>query len=236
MDDIALLNQVKPFDILTVSETWLNPDISDSEVSLPVYTLARHDRSEKRGGGTAIFIRDGIPYKHRTDLIDSTAETCWIEINRPKCKKLFVCCAYTPPDYSCDSFVDHLNISLAKLPPETEVIALGDFNVNFLVKRGDPAQRPKQKLQRFAEMNDLNQLINTRISDQTRTAIDLIFVNNNHRIVESGTIASTISDHCIVYCTMKSGVPKAPPKTLEFEYRSYPTYDKNNFARDLGAI
>lgn len=118
MDDIVLLNQVKPFDIFMVSDTWLNPDISDSEVSLPGYTLARHDRSEKHGGGTAIFIRDGIPYKHRTDLTDSTAETCWIEINRPKCKKLFVCCAYRPPAYCCDSFVDHLNVSLAKLPPK----------------------------------------------------------------------------------------------------------------------
>ena len=26
-------------------------------------------------------------------------ETCWIEINRVKCKKLYVCCVYRPPDY-----------------------------------------------------------------------------------------------------------------------------------------
>ena len=31
-----------------------------------------------------------------------------------------------------------------------------------------------------------------------RTAIDLVFVNNTHRIVESGVIHSAISDHSIV--------------------------------------
>ena len=104
MDDITLLIQDKSFDTFTVSETWLNPAILDSEVNLSGYTLVRHDRSNKRGGGTAIFIRDGIPYKHRTDLSDCNAETCWIEVNRAKCKKLFVCCAYRPPGYCCDSF------------------------------------------------------------------------------------------------------------------------------------
>jgi hypothetical protein len=61
-----------------------------------------------------------------------------------------------------------------------------------------------------------------------------VFVNNNHRIVESGVIPSAISDHCIVYCTMKSGVPRAPPKSIE--YRSYRTYNKTYFVCDLSAI
>ena len=56
-------------------------------------------------------------------------------------------------------------------------------------------------------------------------------MNNTHRIVESGVIHSAISDHSIVYCTMKSGVPKAPPKTIE--YRSYRKYDKSSFIKDL---
>ena len=85
----------------------------------------------------------------------------------------------------------------------------------------------------FAIANDLEQLINspTRICEQTRTAIDLVFVNNTHRIVESGVIHSTISDHSIVYCTVESVVPKAPPNTIE--YRSHCKYDKSSFIKDL---
>ena len=236
MDEIRLLIQSKPFDIFTVSETWLTPSILDSEVSLSGYTLVRQDRNYKRGGGTAIFVRDGIPYKHRTDLSDEKVETCWVEINRAKCKKMFVCCAYRAPDFCCDSFIDHLNASLAKLPVDSQIALLGDFNADFLSKKKDSTYNLKQKLQRFARINDLEQLIGapTRVCSQSSTAIDLVFVNNNHRVVESGVIPSTISDHHIVYCTIKSGVPKAAPKTIE--YRSYRTYDKKSFVRDLKAI
>ena len=56
-------------------------------------------------------------------------------------------------------------------------------------------------------------------------------MNNTHRIVESGVIHSTISDHSIVYCTVESVVPKAPPNTIE--YRSHCKYDKSSFIKDL---
>ena len=84
----------------------------------------------------------------------------------------------------------------------------------FLDKKNDASFKLNRQLRQFAIANDLEQLINspTRICEQTRTATDLVFVNNTHRIVESGVIHSAISDHSIVHCTMKSGVPKAPPK------------------------
>ena len=50
-------------------------------------------------------------------------------------------------------------------------------------------------------------------------------------MVESGVIHSAIRDHSIVYCTMRSGVLKAPLKTIE--YRSYRKYDKSSFIKDV---
>ena len=44
-------------------------------------------------------------------------------------------------------------------------------------------------------------------------------------------IPCAISDHSIIYCTVKSGVRRAPPKIIE--HRSYRTYDKNAFIKDL---
>ena len=93
--------------------------------------------------------------------------------------------------------------------------------------------KKKRQQRQFAIANDLEQLINspTRICEQKRTAIDLVFVNNTHRIVDNGVIHSAISDHSFVYCTMKSGVPKHLPKSIE--YRSYRKYDKSSFIKDL---
>ena len=56
----------------------------------------------------------------------------------------------------------------------------------------------------------------TGITDTSRTLIDLIFVNNDHRIVKSGVIPVALSD---VFCILKAGVfIKAQPRL--FEYRS----------------
>ena len=44
LDKVLLLVQESPFDILTISETWLNHSISDSEVSLSGYSIVRRDR------------------------------------------------------------------------------------------------------------------------------------------------------------------------------------------------
>ena len=48
MDDIRMLINVK----FTISETWLNTSIADSEIEIPGYKFARKDR----GGGTLVFV------------------------------------------------------------------------------------------------------------------------------------------------------------------------------------
>ena len=90
IDDVRSFIDKNPFDIFTISESWLNSCISDSDISLSGYILVRQDRKDKRGDGTATYVRDGIPYTHRPDLSIGGNETCWVVINRVKCKKLFV--------------------------------------------------------------------------------------------------------------------------------------------------
>ncbi|CAB4028489.1 Hypothetical predicted protein [Paramuricea clavata] len=47
IDVLRLEMKDKPFDIFSASETWLKPDISDSEVALPGYSIIRMDRQNK---------------------------------------------------------------------------------------------------------------------------------------------------------------------------------------------
>ena len=81
--------------------------------------------------------------------------------------------------------------------------------------------------------NSLSQIIckPTRVTENSSTTIDLIFANNTHRIVQSDVLQSSISDHSIVFCTLKGGVKKFPPKLLE--YRCFKNYNKEAFLRDL---
>ena len=92
LNSIRLLLRDQPFDIFTISETWLNPAITDQELLIPGYTILRQDRSRNLGGGIAVYIRDGIPYRQHDDFTENQKiESCWIEITRPKTKKLFIC-------------------------------------------------------------------------------------------------------------------------------------------------
>ena len=232
-DSLKLLLKDKPFDILTISETWLNPNITDNEITIPGYTFARQDRDGRPGGGTLALVRDGIPYRTRTDMLSGNIESCVIEVTRPKTKRIFIFTVYRAPDRPLDSFIDDLNHTLAAFPSEAEVILLGDFNVNYLAKKTDPSHPSKQKLIRLADVHNLEQLIDqpTRITETSSTAIDLFFVNNNHRIVESGVLHVHLSDHSLIYCTVKAGVPRAPGRVIEF--RSYKHYSKQLFLNDL---
>ena len=45
MDDVKLIADDENIDVFTISETWLNSNISDDEVSIPDYQLFRRDRT-----------------------------------------------------------------------------------------------------------------------------------------------------------------------------------------------
>lgn len=92
IDSVKLLMDSKPFDTLTVSETWLSNTILTTEITLPGYICIRKDRNTgTRGGGVAIFLREGIMFTHREDL-ENENECTLIEVNRPKCKPMNMRC------------------------------------------------------------------------------------------------------------------------------------------------
>ena len=224
IDSLKLLLNEKPFDIFTISETWLNSYITDGEISIPGYTFSRNDWNGRSGGGTLALVRDGIPYKIRTDLLSSNIESTVIEITRPKCKSLFIFTIYKAPDQLLESLTEELDAALSSISLEAEVILLGNFNVNFLATKNYASRTLKRKLLSFTSMYNLEQLIDkpTRITENSSTLIDLLFANNNHRIVSSGVLHVNLSDHSLIYCVIKAGVRRAPGRVIE--YRSYKTY------------
>ena len=94
---------------------------------------------------------------------------------------------------------------------------LGDLNADMMASSKLP-KRDKQELLNFSRAYNFTQLIKepTRITDTSRTMIDLVFANNEHRIVKSGITT------------------KAKPRILE--YRSYKNFDPTLFNDDLRNI
>ena len=90
-----------------------------------------------------------------------------------------------------------------------------------------------QILHNFMRSLDFSQIITelTRITEQSKSLIDVILVNNQHRIVDSGVVSLSVSDHSLIYCVLKARVPKATPRTIE--YRSFKGFDENALSQDL---
>ena len=61
-------------DLILLCETWLNKQTPS--ISVPGYNLIRKDQTKKVGGGVVILIKQGIKYKERRDLSDSTELEC----------------------------------------------------------------------------------------------------------------------------------------------------------------
>ena len=156
----------------------------------------------------------------------------WIEINRPKGKPLLLAATYKPLNVKKANFIDSLRDSFAKTDLEKNgSVLMGDSNIDQLRKRS-ASRLPKS----FASENDMKQLINelTRITEYSKILIDLLFTNREHKIVQSGIIHTTLSDHSLVVCVVKGGAPKLPPR--KFEHRSFKNDNKMEFVNDLSQV
>ena len=74
-----------------------------------------------------------------------------------------------------------------------DLIILGDMNVDLLLKPAYGCKLNMQILHNFMrslETLDLSQIITEpiRISEQSKSLIDVILVNNQHRVVDSGVV------------------------------------------------
>ena len=121
---------------------------------------------------------------------------------------------------------------MPNIPDPAQLVLLGDFNVNYSESKGGE----KRKLARVVALHNLEQFITepTRITARSSTLLDFLFCNTSQRVVDHGIIHLASSDHSLVYCVLKAGVTKAPPRTIECQ--SYKSFNTNAFNQDLASV
>ena len=69
LDEFRILMHNNPFDIMCLTETWLNATDTNDELHIDGYNIIRTDRQDvHRGGGTAIYYNTNIKARQRTDI------------------------------------------------------------------------------------------------------------------------------------------------------------------------
>ncbi len=208
LDDLLLFNTGKNFDILTLSETWLDGSITDDQLKLDGYNLIRKDRN-RHGGGVAVFIRNDIHFKVCEEYSNDSYEVIWLHVYFGSKKVLFGT-VYVPPESSSDqslnftqyleSVVDRNSQSLA-LP----VIITGDFNAKSRQWFQDQSYNVMgSKLYDFVQNNNMVQLISdpTRITPTGSSLLDLIITDSPAKVKSYGVESPLyLCDHCPIWAT-----------------------------------
>ena len=137
------------YDIITLSETWLNSKCSNNALHLSGYQdPIRKDREDDTGyGGVLVWVSDSIAAKRRKEFEVPNLEALWLEI-RTKNNKFLLCTIYRPPNtwYKFwDLFQESVN--LAKESNIHYLVLAGDLNA-------DPNSAPGLRLQEFIEANN----------------------------------------------------------------------------------
>ena len=231
-DEFKILMNDNPFDVICLNETWLNSSWTDSELELNGYNFIRHDRNDsQRGGGTAIYYSSKLLARQRTDLIHPDIKATWLEILLPNRKKLLICSIYRPPNMIYNNFKVCFESILEKTSTEgTELLLFGDLNCDMLPRKLSADARD---LRQLFNVYQVIQLIKspTRVTSNSSTLIDLALATDVGKIVASGVLQCSISDHSLIYLVRRARKPRNTFRNIQF--RNLKTYSAERFVADL---
>lgn len=204
---------------ICLTETWIKPEHKDLMI-FPGYTLAAsYCRSEHKGGGASILLKEGLQFKERPDIadlsIDGAVECCGVEI-----KPDILLVAMYRPDRHADTFFDQLDKLLCKLKSKSNkhIIIAGDFNLN----KFHNSPNYQRLINTMLELN-LHQIIDvpTRETSNTATCIDFIF--SNYRNFNVYVEDQGLSDHKSLQYIFKQNID-----LLQNVYTVKRHFSKNN--------
>ena len=237
----ALLSYLQPnFDIIALSETWLNS--SDIEPTLSGYKLFRADKKVGLGGGVLFFVKDKFSAKitpiSRSDSLLSF-ELLPIVVSTDDFQYLCLL-IYKPPH---TNFID-FNKQFETLLEETAALGfkencaiLGDFNIDLLKCNID--NNSQNFLDIIHSYNFLPSIIKpTRITEHSATIIDNIFIKSQFDMIKSGLLYENISYHLPIFAFIPFKCESYNTKTTPALYETRPLTNSSliKFKYQLGNL
>ena len=189
-------------------------------MELPLFTLPNYQPifskiRSKRGGGVAIYVKDGI----RCNL---TNECSFLTVSAIFSDKTFhFTCVYNPPDENKIQFIDTISEFIRDKNLPNHIIG-GDFNIDLL-KMDSISDYFSNELS-MIDYKLASPLLPTRKTSTTASCIDHIFTNCSYKT--SKIIEISVSDHFALDVVVDSAASKKP---LTTQIRSLHLVKHDNF-------
>ena len=222
------------FDIFTVSETWADLSVSDASLEISGYQLFRQDRGQhKAGGGLCTYAKSNLKItvlENLSSACDDDFQQLWLRVQCRKYKSFLICNTYRPPQTPTTCFESLANSLTDALLLDLNVVILGDLNCNLLAPDSETTS-----LQTLISTFNLHQLVKkpTRITETTKSLIDVILTTNTDIVSLSDVLACSVSDHHLVYLVLTLKTPRLKPSYVT---RSYANYNAKQFSEDLSLV
>ena len=175
---------LRKFDVVSLTETWLNPDVATSELELGLagYTVFRRDRCGRIGGGVAVAVKTELMPRRRDDL-EADCECLVVQIGVLRARNCLVATMYRPPDDPA-SLSEFYRCTQAIIATGLPSIFCGDFNLRYLkwtadaetgvVQRSFTQNCERRLCQEFLdnlELHGLRQLVTEPTGNLVHTSI-----------------------------------------------------------------
>lgn len=194
-----------PYIFLT--ETWLKPWATDSQVEISGYNCYRSDRTTRNRGGVALYIHQNYPVTNILRYDDNYNQ--FIACRIISCHFILVC-LYRPPDCSSELFnkaLASLKHYLDSIPDifSFSIFIMGDFNFPKISWRESTSETVSgRSLLSFIN----NYFLTQHVSLPTRkdNILDLVITNTSNSIANISTEESGMSDHLQINIVLRPSV------------------------------
>lgn len=201
---VYLSDQMSNLDIIILTEINIR-DILVTSFHLKGFQSLVLCRSERRGGGIMIFVKD----KWRVDKIESSfqhAEVMTLCIYNQE-YTFTVGAVYRPPNANVNQFLLELKTFLNKFNNNNYFILAGDFNIDVRTAARSATAEYLNLLSGFGLENLIKDYTREEYlgNKLTKTCIDHIIVRINNLKKIAGVITQKVADHYFVAMTMLRG-------------------------------
>lgn len=216
--------ELRHFDVICITETWLDQRIHDSDVTLKGYNLYRRDRPGDNHGGVCVYVRDNIYSCRRKTIELPNIECVWIELIVQGRKQL-IGTFYRPPN-SSNAVMSSIEDSVGQAFDTNiqNILITGDFNLDILKDNSN------RKILNLCQQFNLKQLINdpTNFTENSSSIIDIFLTANNNTVI-SGVgepfLEQNVRYHCPIYCVLNFNKTKTPIYTRNIYLYNRANYD-----------
>ena len=183
--EAVLLQSTVNYSILSITETWIKPHITQAQLNIEGFNLYRADRCRRDRGGSCLYIRDNIIVSDVSKYDDDYCEVIHCTLNN---LKTLVFSVYRPGDTPHKKFSDVINFIQSCIDsydnPWT-IIITGDFNfpnicwktLSIINTTSNGCKSCAEVLLQFMECNLLNQIVDqpTRMDESgAKNILDLV--------------------------------------------------------------